>query len=206
MVFSASTVIFRQIPSRMAEKELEKDPYIQAILNGESTLIAKIYEEYHKAIIQLVESNQGTTEDAKDVFQEGLMLIYQKARKPGFKLTSGFFTFFYAVCRNIWLNKRRKKSFGEVSLSDEMTSTIEDDTPEVLEHNEQYTLYRNKFLELSADCQQLLSLFMKKVSLKEITEVMGISSIGYAKKKKYKCKERLISLVQSDARYAELSV
>jgi RNA polymerase sigma factor (sigma-70 family) len=190
----------------MSEKKLKTDPYIQAILNGESALIAKIYEEYHRAIIQLVENNGGNTEDAKDVFQEGLMLIYQKASQPGFKLTSSFFTFFYAVCRNIWFNKRRKKSFGEVSLSDEMTSTIEDDSPEILEHNEQYTLYRNKFLELSADCQQLLSLFMKKVSLKEIAEVMGLSSIGYAKKKKYKCKERLVTLIQSDARYAELSI
>jgi len=185
---------------------MEAKDYIQGLLAGENHIINAIYEKHHRAIIQLVESNSGTLEDAKDVFQEGLMLVYQKAKQPDFKLTSSFFTYFYAVCRNVWSNKRRKKSFGEVTLSEEMTSMVVDDSPEVLEQNEQYTLYRSKFLELGTDCQQLLSLFMQKVSLKEIAERMGISSVAYAKKKKFKCKERLVKLIQNDMKYAELKV
>jgi RNA polymerase sigma factor (sigma-70 family) len=139
---------------------MDAKDYLQGIIQGDNRVIRAIYEEHHRAIVQLVEKNSGTLDDAKDVFQEGLMLIYQKAKQPDFKLTSSFFTYFYAVCRNIWSNKRRKKPFGEVTLSNEMTSMIEDDSPEALERNEQYTLYRNKFLELGEDCQKLLSLFL----------------------------------------------
>ena len=183
---------------------MEANEYLQGIIKGDNRIIRAIYEQHHRAIIQLVEKNSGTVDDAKDVFQEGLMLIYQKAKQPDFKLTSSFFTYFYAVCRNIWSNKRRKKSFGEVTLSDEMTSMVKDDSPEVLEHNEQYTLYRNKFLELGEDCQKLLSLFLQKISMNEIVERMGLSSVGYAKKKKFKCKERLVKLIQNDVKFAEL--
>lgn len=188
----------------MTNTQTDQADYIAGILSGNPVLVKEIYEKYHKAIIQLVETNKGTAEDAKDVFQEGLMLVYQKAKKPDFQLTSSFFTYFYAVCRNIWSNKMKKKSFGEVTLSDEMKSIVRDDTPQQLEQNEQYTLYRQKFLELGKDCQQLMSLFLNKISMKEIVEKMGLSSISYAKKKKFKCKEQLVKRIQSDVRYLEL--
>lgn len=188
----------------MLNTRTDSKDYIKGILQGDAKLVNEIYEKYHKAILKLVETNRGTPDDARDVFQEGLMLIYQKAQQPNFKLTSSFFTYFYAVCRNIWSNRSRKKSFGEVTLSDEMKSMVVDDSPSAIEQNEQYVLYRRKFLELGADCQQLLNLFLKKVSLKEIAEQLGLSSVGYAKKKKFKCKEKLIRLIQQDASYQEL--
>ena len=188
----------------MAETQEKAIDYLDGIRRSDPKVLRAIYENYHKAILQLVEKNRGTADDAQDVFQEGLMLIFQKVKQPDFKLTSSFFTYFYAVCRNIWSNQMRKKSFGEVSLSEDMKSMVKDEAPEVLEHNEQYTLYRQKFLELGKECQQLLGLFMQKVSLKEIAEKMGLSSVGYAKKKKFKCKEKLVKLVKNDARYQEL--
>ena len=179
--------------------------YIKGILNGDPQLINEIYENYHQAILKLVQNYNGTAEDARDVFQEGLMLIYRKAQQPDFQLSSSFFTYFYAICRNIWSNQTRKKSFGEVTLNDEMKSMVKDDSPIMLEQNEQYILYRKKFLELGEDCQQLLSLFLQKISLREIAKKMGLSSEGYAKKKKYKCKEKLITLIQNDPSYKELA-
>ena len=180
--------------------------YIQAILTNDHQVVRLIYEKHHRAIIQLVETNNGTREDARDVFQEALLLIYQKAKAPDFQLTSSFFTYFYAVCRNIWSNKVRKKSFGEVTLSDDKASMLVDESPEQFHKNEQYILYRRKFQELAEDCQRLLTLFFNKTSLKAIAEEMGLSSEGYAKKKKYKCKNELVRLIQSDASYQELKV
>lgn len=188
----------------MSEELTNNDVYLKGILSGNASILREIYETYHKAIIKLVETNQGTRQDAKDVFQEGLMLIYQKAQSADFKLTSSFFTYFYAVCRNIWSNKKKKKSFGEVTLSSEMTSILVDTSVETIAQNEQYALYRTKFILLGKDCQRILSLFFAKVKMVEIVEQMQLSSVAYAKKKKFKCKEQLVKMIQSDAKYQEL--
>ena len=178
--------------------------YIGGIVTGDHKLLKRIYEQFHKAILQLVETNGGSSEDARDVFQEALLMIYQKAQKPDFKLTSSFFTFFYAVCRNIWFNKRKKRSFGEVTLSDEMTSMVGADSPVDLDQNEQYALYRKIFLRLGKDCQQVLLMFLGKVSMQEIMEKMGYGSLSYTKKRKFKCKEQLVKMIEADPVYEEL--
>lgn len=188
----------------MTKKALKDDIYLNGIKDGETATLQEIYHNYYPAIQQYIETHQGNKEDAKDVFQEGILLLYQKSKKADFQLTSSFFTYFFAVCKYIWSNKRRKKSFGEVTLTEEITSIVKDVSSDDLFQNEQYTLYRAKFLELGAECRQILSLFFEKVKMAEIVEKMKYSSVSYAKKRKFLCKERLVKLIQNDARYQEL--
>ncbi len=178
--------------------------YLDGIRNKDSEVIRKIYEQFHQAIVHLVETKQGTMEDACDVFQEGLMLVYQKARNPKFRLTSSFLTYFYAVCRNIWSNKRRKKSNQQVTIDEDVLSMQEELPTTTIERNEQYFLYRKKFLQLGKDCQKVLNLFLQKISMEKIMAEMGYSSIGYTKKRKFLCKEKLVKLIKNDPSYREL--
>lgn len=69
--------------------------------------------------------------------------------------------------------------------------------------NEQYKLYQIHFKRLSKDCQKILQLFLKKVSLTEIADEMGIDSMQFMKRKKYKCKEQLIRYIKSDPNFNE---
>ncbi len=179
--------------------------YIEGIKCGNPKVIRAIYQKYFKAILHLVETHGGTKEDARDVFQEGLMLMYQKVQKPDFKLTSAFLTYFYAVCRNIWSNKLRKKPKKEVTIDTQMLSIEVEDSSDEIEQNEQYLLYRKKFLQLGVDCQKVLRLFLKKVSMEEITKQMGYSSVNYTKKRKFLCKEKLVKLIQKDKHYKNLT-
>lgn len=188
----------------MTTNTIDNQTYIEGIKNGDAAVIRSIYENYHQAIIHLVEKNKGNSEDARDVFQEGLMLLFQKVQDPKFNLTSSFLTYFYAVCRNIWSNKLRKKSKSEVTITDQMTLILgEEDLPGI-EQNEQYVLYRKKFLQLGEDCQKVLDFFLQKISMKEIMEKMGFGSIAYAKKRKFQCKEQLVKMIKQDPVFVEL--
>lgn len=178
--------------------------YIDGIRNSDSTVIRKIYEEYHDAIVHLIERNSGTKDDAHDVFQEGLVVVFQKAQSADFQLTSGFLTYFYAICRNIWLNKLRKKSNKEVTLDDQMLSMVKESNDPIIEQSEQFFLYRKMFLRLGKDCQQVLDLFLRKVKMSEIMERMGYGSISYTKKRKFLCKQKLVELIQEDPSFKEL--
>jgi hypothetical protein len=72
--------------------------------------------------------------------------------------------------------------------------------------SEEDQLFWDAFALLGRDCQQLLQLFFAKVKMEEIVKRLGVSSVGYAKKKKFKCKEKLILLVKQDSRYSELKL
>ncbi len=155
--------------------------------------------------MHLVESNSGTADDAHDVFQEGLVVLYQKVKEPDFTLSSQFLTYFYAICRNIWSNRLRKKSGREVSLKKEAEDQLVADDLPILEHTEQFFLYRKMFLRLGEDCQKVLRLFLRKVDMATITVQMGYSSINYTKKRKFKCKEKLVRLIKADPVFQELT-
>jgi hypothetical protein len=72
------------------------------------------------------------------------------------------------------------------------------------EHEAQLQLYRRKFRELGDGCQELLRLSFTVKNIAEIVEKLGMSSELYARQRKFKCKEQLTRLIQSDPEYQRL--
>lgn len=178
--------------------------YIKGIKESNSQVINAIYKKFHQAIVHLVETHKGTKADAHDVFQEGLLIVFQKSQEVDFQLTSSFLTFFYAICRNVWYNKLKKRSIKEVTLAPELLSIVKEEPDPYYEYSEQYFLYRKMFLQLGKDCQQLLDLFLQKTKMTDIMQSMGYGSISYTKKRKFMCKEKLVKLIKNDPEYQEL--
>ncbi|HNX43602.1 MAG TPA: sigma-70 family RNA polymerase sigma factor [Bacteroidales bacterium] len=166
-------------------------------------IITFVYREYFPLIKYLVNENSGADEDAEDIFQDGLIIIYKKITDNQLTLTSSFKTYMYSVCRNLWLQKLNKRKTVMEKISD-----VEEyiDLPEDIMHeisNEEIELHRLvqlHFLSLNEDCQKILRLFMKDVSLREIGNIMGFKTEKYAKTRKYMCKEELKKRIANDPR------
>ncbi|HPT13232.1 MAG TPA: sigma-70 family RNA polymerase sigma factor [Bacteroidales bacterium] len=166
-------------------------------------IINFVYREYFPLIKYLVNENSGSDEDAEDIFQDGLIIIYKKITDNQLTLTSSFKTYMYSVCRNLWLQKLNKRKVVMEKISD-----VEDyiDLPEDIMNeisNEEVELHRLvqiHFLSLNEDCQKVLRLFMKDVSLREIGTIMGFKTEKYAKTRKYMCKEELKRRIANDPR------
>ena len=187
------------------EHRLTDEQYLNGLLGRDARVLEHIYRELFPGIVRYILDNGGNREDAEDVFQEGLMVLYRKAKSDALTLSSSFYTFLFAVCKRIWLKKlSRGKGKKALPLEEERVGNIEADAAQVLEQTEQYRLYRGKFSLLGEDCQNLLRLFFKGVSMVEIAVQMGYKSEGYAKKRKFQCKERLVQLIRDDGRYREL--
>lgn len=187
------------------EHRLADEQYLDGLLGRDPAVLENIYEHFFPGIAKHVLDNSGSREDAEDVFQEGLLALYRKAKGGNLALSSSFYTFFYAVCKRIWLKKlTRGKADKALPLEEERVGEIADDAVQALEQSEQYQLYRSKFRLLGEDCQNLLRLFFKGVSMAEIAGQMGYGSEGYAKKRKFQCKEQLVQLIKTDGRYQEL--
>ena len=178
--------------------------YINGLLNGDREVLAEIYRSFMPSIMTLVSRNGGNNEDAKDVFQTGLMVIYEKARSEDFNVSGSFGGLLYGICRNIWGNRLQKRSFQEVSLPEDVKYTIEDSWVPMIEQEERSKLLWDNLQRLGKDCQKLLKLFFSGKTMANIQEVMGFGSVSYASKRKFQCKERLIEMIKKDKRYDEL--
>jgi RNA polymerase sigma factor (sigma-70 family) len=179
--------------------------YLSIVRSGDPAGLRTLYQEFLPRIANHIMNKGGSLEDAKDVFQDAIIVLYEKARQPDFKLTSGFYTFLFGVCRNIWGNRLQKKSRTEVTIPEDAKYKSDTDTEAMIYQAEENRLFWDAFKKLGEDCQRLMRLFFEKTKMDEITSLMGYGSVNYTKKRKFVCKEQLVRFVKEDERFEELA-
>ncbi len=181
--------------------------YIEALLQNNRTLIEEIYQQSAKTVLNYVLKNNGDQQDARDLLQDALMAIYEQAKRETFSLNCPFDAYLYYVCRNMWLNrlkKRKRKGVTEMSiLPSEDNSDVLTLAEETTKENRKQILFRAMFEKLGESCRNILSRNWKGKNLKEIATELSIS-YGYARKKKAECVLRLTKLVQEHPEYKGL--
>ena len=181
---------------------------LKGILRHDNLILQFIYKQYYYNINYFIKKNQGSEDDASDIFQEAIIIIYRKIKENDLIFEkSSFKNYLFSVCRFLWLKQLEKRRIEKEKLNDSLPyqeDLYDESLNELVTKNERYGLYQRHFGDLSSDCQKLLQLFFEKVSLKEIALVMGYKSEKYAKKRKFKCKELLISRIKQDAEFKKI--
>ena len=98
----------------------------------------------------------------------------------------------------------QRKSFSEVSIPEDAKYQIEENWEDQVFEEEKRKLLRDQMARLDNCCRKILALFFTGAAMSEIKEKLGLSSLSYAAKRKFKCKEKLVQLVKQDQRYREL--
>ncbi len=191
------------MPTNETGKENQR--YLLGLKNQTGEVLREIYDKYLPGIVAYIVKNSGEEQDAEDVFHDALIVIYRKVKDDSLDLSSSFYTYLFAICKNLWLKKlNRKKRQSGVTIENAEVLTNENDAEQAIETTERFALYREKFQLLGEDCQRLLQLFFDKKSMEEIAEAMGFGSEGYARKRKCQCKDKLTKLIREDERFDEL--
>lgn len=177
--------------------------YLTGIKTNNTLILKNIYDAHLPAIIKHIKQNKGTTDDAKDVFQEAILIIYEKAQNPEFKLSGSFFSYLYGVCKFLWLRQLKKKHRTEITFDGD-EGLIDEDLERLAFEEEKYQLFKDVFAKLGQECQKVLQAFFDKIPMRKIATQMGYTE-QYVKLKKYKCKESFVKMMQADARFLELS-
>jgi len=179
----------------------------EAILEGlrlrSDYIINFTYKEFFPLIKFLVTGNGGEVEDAEDIFQDGIVTLYNKINTNQLVLNSSFKTYIYSVCRNLWLQKlnKRKAVYEKLTDVEEYIDLPKDMLQEKTVHEtEIHRIIQKHFLSLPADCQKLLQLFIKNIPVREIAGIMGFKTENYTKTRKYLCKEELKKIIANDPR------
>lgn len=147
-------------------------------------------------ILQLVVMNNGTEDDAKDVFQESVIVLYDRVKKGNFELSSKLKTFIYSVCRRLWLKKLTYKSRNAGNLKDfEETLPVEEYVEDYEEKDRQFKLMEAALQRLGEPCRTIIEdFYINNKSMQEICIKFGYTNADNAKNQKYKCLQRLKKL------------
>ena len=138
-----------------------------------------------------IKSNSGTEEEAKDIYQEALIVFWQKVASGELVLTSKISTYLYSVCINLWRKELDRKS-RTLDSSEEMYEEIN------IDRKEQIKIIREAVNRLGRTCRDILSYhYFDGLSMIDIAKKMGYANPETAKTKKYKCKKRLDNFIKS---------
>lgn len=185
------------------------DQQIQrGILRNDNLVLQFIYKQFFYKVNNFIKNNSGDEDDANDVFQEAIIIIFRKLKEDNTIFeTRPFPTYLFTVCRYLWLKQLESKRVEKEKVTDSLpfqSDLYDDSLNELVIKNEKYSLYQKHFKNLSADCQKIMQMFFEKIPLKQIAQIMGYKSEKYAKKRKYKCKELLINRIKQDADYKKI--
>jgi RNA polymerase sigma factor (sigma-70 family) len=164
---------------------------IEKIKLGDESALDYLYRKNYKMMTRIVTNNNGTEDEAKDIFQDAIIVFWQKVRDEDFVLTSKISTFIYSICQNLW----RKELDRKARLSNEVVEAKEYTD---FDRQEREKILHECLNELGDTCKKVLMYYyFDNLSMQEIAEKMGFANADTAKTKKYKCKKELDDLIKS---------
>ncbi len=161
----------------------------------------QLYQTHKDPIFNMVVNNSGDPEDAEDIFQDGLIVLYHQIKKGSHELNCSLKTYLYSICRNLWLKKLRTSS-RVVKLSDTLKHyiPIEESSLRTLEENEQKKVISEFLDQLGEGCKTILTKFyFEKIKMTEIAQRMGLANEQVAKNKKSGCMKKLKVLMKNSS-------
>jgi RNA polymerase sigma factor (sigma-70 family) len=174
----------------MNEKEI-----FERIQKGDEKALEFLYKKYYRMMTKLVITNSGTEDEARDVYQDALVVFWQKATSGNLVLTSKISTYIYSICQNLW----RKELDRKKRLSNEEKDVAV--TPDT-DSAEREKIVAKCIEQLGETCKKVLMYYyFEELSMQDIADKLGFANTDTAKTKKYKCKKKLDELIK--AQYSE---
>ncbi len=166
---------------------------LEGLAASDKKAIETIYRENFNMVQSLVINNNGSADDAKDIFQEAMIVLYEKARSGSFELSCQIKTYIYSVSRRLWLKKLQQLNrYSPPGESLEITVPVEDEIEEHEKRNIEFDMMEKAINSLGEPCKSLLeAYYLQKQNMQVIAASFGYTNADNAKNQKYKCLMRL---------------
>ncbi|SMD35905.1 RNA polymerase sigma factor, sigma-70 family [Reichenbachiella faecimaris] len=163
---------------------------LERVSRGDEEALDYLYKKHYKMMTRIVLNNNGSEDEAKDVFQDALLVFWQKAVSGKLVLTSKISTYIYSICLNLWRKELDRKSRHS---SEEVEQSIYQD----YEKNERIKIITDCINQLGDTCRRILTYhYFDGLSMTDIADKLNFANTDTAKTKKYKCKKKLDLMVK----------
>lgn len=173
--------------------EVNEQALLKGLAENNSKAIETIYKENFNMVQALVLNNNGSYDEARDIFQEAMITLYEKVQTDSFVLTCKINTYMYSVCKRLWL--KRLQQLGRYSNQMEgfeETVQVEEDIENRERKNSDFAMMEKALNHIGEPCRSLLeSFYIKKMGMQDLAKQFGYTNADNAKTQKYKCLMRL---------------
>lgn len=182
--------------------------YIEGLANNDSAIIQSIYKKFVPKVVSYIRNNSGDEDQAQDVVQEIMILLFNQAKAKKLQLSCPFDAYFFLLCKRKWLNELKKSSSKGVTIDEDFLS-VNEPTAEMVSQteifDEKQQLFDTMFQKLGEKCQELLKLSFTIKSMEEVAEKLQVT-YGYVRKKKSLCTGQLAQWIQESSRFKSLKI
>jgi len=184
------------IKYQIVKAELNEQLLLKGLANNDTKAIETIYKDNFNMVQAFILNNNGSYDDARDIFQEAMIALYEKAQSETFVLTSKINTYVYSICRRLWLKRLHQLGrFSNQIDSLEETVPVEEDIEIHEKRNAEFAIMDRALNSLGEPCKSLLEgYYVKKMDMQMLAKEFGYTNADNAKNQKYKCLIRLKKL------------
>jgi RNA polymerase sigma factor (sigma-70 family) len=191
----------------MSQTKIHPDQmYIEGLAANDSAVIQSIYKKFVPKVVSYIMNNFGDKDQAQDVVQEIMILLFNQAKANVLQLTCPFDAYFFLLCKRKWLNELKKTSNKGVTINEDAAS-INESAHELADQTEEFEekqqLFDTMFQKLGDKCQELLKLSFTIKSMEEVAEKLNVT-YGYVRKKKSLCIGQLTEWIQESKNFKSL--
>lgn len=181
-------------------KEYSDSEIIDCLRNRQSYVVGYLSDRYLPMIRLMVTRLGGSPEDAKDIFQEGLMIILEKIDIREFALTCKFKTFLYCICEYLWKAVLDKRTVEAKYLKLIVETEDKNDIAEMIDNESCRKIFRSVFESLDRVSKRILKLYWEDLSPQQIADKLGYTN-GYVRKVKCEAQAALVEGVKRHPEY-----
>ena len=166
---------------------------LKGLAENDKKSIEAIYRENYSVIQSFIIKNNGYPDDARDVFQEAMIVLYEKVTSGSFELTCQIKTYLYSVCRRLWLKRLQQlQRYNPAAETTDQVVAVEEELDTHEKRNADFILMENALHKIGEPCKSLLeAYYLQKKTMPEIATFFGYTNADNAKTQKYKCLIRL---------------
>ncbi|WP_245882913.1 RNA polymerase sigma factor [Hymenobacter chitinivorans] len=170
----------------------------QALLTHREQTLTRLYQRTFPLVRRYVQQHGGSASDAKDVFQDAMVVFYEKATAESFALTSSVSTYLVGISRNLWRRElTRRQQLPATSLGAEHEQAVAEDVGPGADERESLPVF-DYVAQLGERCKNmLLAFYYFQQPLEQIASSLHYGSIRSATVQKFKCLERLRKSVRA---------
>jgi len=184
-----------EVSTKTADAELLED-----LRSGDrmDDAIKAIYRSYFDSLAWYVMNNNGSRQDAEDIFQEVVVSFIDLVQKNKFRGESGIKTFLFALNRHAWLNelKKRGRTLKREEKYQKGQELMEANVSDIIIDREERRQVVYLLEKLGDTCKKILLLFYyENLSIAEILNSLHYENEQVVRNKKSKCLKQLEQMI-----------
>lgn len=168
--------------------------FINGLRADKNDVLSALYKKHYQVVLKFIMNNNGSEEAAKDIYQETIIVLYEKVKKSGFELNCQLQTYIYSIAKRLWLKQLKINGKSLLFKEDAQHEIVDSgsDLNDYLEKEQNIDRMNKSLRQLGEPCSTLINdFYVQKLNMDEIAEKFGYTNSDNAKNQKYKCLQRL---------------